>query len=378
MDFRLSDDQRAFAESASALFREHCTDDALRAHDQSGATFQQDLWRACVELGLHTIVVPEAHGGLGLGMTELMGVLEAQGRALALVPLWEHQLAAAALARFGADDAAGDVLRGAMAGATMLTLSLAPLDDPRGASLRLARAGGGWRLDGRAAAVPLGSDAAHALLAAECEGAARLVLLDLAHAGVRRVPGVSQRHLGTADVVADAVALDDRNVLAAAAHAWLEPRAIAALASLQAGVTAEQLARTVAYVSERKQFGRAIGTFQLVAGQLADAQIKLEALRSALWQLVYRLDAGLGTQPQAAATRVWACETGHFAGHRAQHMHGGVGVDVSHPMHRFLFWSRALAADLGGSEVQLERLGGWLASHDRLGWKYDLPEDTLT
>ena len=379
MDFSLNDDQRAFAESARTLFDDHCGDAQLRAHDTSGDSHLRALWPACIDLGLHGVLVPEEHGGLGLGMTELMGVLEAQGRALALVPLWQHQLAAAAVARFGAPALARQVLAPAMDGAAMLTLSLGALSDPRGPSLALSRSGThAWRLDGEVNAVPLGADARFALLGADCGGQPRLVLLDLQAPGVQRRGGLSQHHLGVADLLLDGVALPDDAVLQAAAHGWVEPRAIACLAALQLGVSAEQARRTVQYVSERQQFGRAIGTFQLVAGQMADVHIGIETLRSTLWQLVYRLDAGLGTLPQALAARVRACELAHFAGHKCQHLHGGMGVDVTYPIHRFLYWSRALSAEIGGRDAHLQRLGDWLADHDRLGWKYDLPEDTLS
>lgn len=375
MDFQLTEDQRAFAETAAALFAEHGSDDALRAHDGSGEPYMQRLWPACIEMGLHGIVVPEADGGLGLGMTELMGVLATQGAALALVPLWEHQLAVAALARFGSDPLKAELLGAAMDGRALWTVSLAALADPRGPTLTLEHTDGGLRLRGHVAAVPLGGAARYALLGASDQGQPRLVVLDLQQPGVQRRIGTSQHHLGVADLLLDAVELAGDAVLAPAAHAWFEPRAIACLASLQLGVTGEQLRRTVEYVGERKQFGRAIGSFQLVAGALADACIGMEALRSALWQLVYRLDAGLGALPQALAVRAQACDLGHVAGHKAQHLHGGVGVDVSHPMHRFLFWSRALGMALGGGEAHLSRLGDWLADHDQLGWKYDLPED---
>lgn len=380
MDFRLSEEQQAFADSAAALFADHCGDEALRAHDVGTAPYRQALWAACLELGLHSVLLPEADEGLGLGLTELMGVLEAQGRALALVPLWEHQLAAAALARFGAEALKARHLGAAMAGRSLLSSSLTTLADPCGASLHLARRAGGWRLSGRVAALPLGDVADLALLGAavdegsEAAGGPRLLLLDLVQAGVRRLPGRSQQHLGVADLVIEGLDLPDEAVLAAAAHAWFEPRAIACLAALQLGVTAGQLERTVRYVSERRQFDRPIGSFQLVAGQLADARIALETLRSALWQLVWRLDAGLPALPQALALRAQACDLGHVAGHRAQHVHGGMGVDVTYPIHRCLYWSRALATALGGADAHLARLGDWLAEHDALGWKYDLAE----
>jgi alkylation response protein AidB-like acyl-CoA dehydrogenase len=111
---------------------------------------------------------------------------------------------------------------------------------------------------------------------------------------------------------------------------------------------------------------------------MADIHIGIETLRSTLWQLVYRLDAGLGAVPQALALRAQACDLAHLAGHKCQHLHGGMGVDVTYPIHRFLYWSRALSAEIGGRDAHLQRLGDWLADHDRLGWKYDLPEDTLS
>lgn len=374
MNFDLTEDQRAFADMAQGLFADFCSDDQLRDHDASSAPYMQDLWQQCVAAGLNTVVVPEEQGGLGLGMTELMAVLEQQGRALALVPLWEPQLTVATLAKF-APAALPQVLDDALSGEAPVVLSLQALSQSRGPSLQLVRAGEGWTLKGQASAVPLGAQARQALLAADAEGQMRLVLVDLTQAGVQRTEGTDQHHLSVANVEFDGVAIAAGNVLPVEATGWTEQRAIACVAALQLGVTGQQLLRTVEYISERQQFGRAIGTFQLVAGQMADGYITLEALRTSVWQLVYRLDADLGAAPQAWATRTLANDTGHRAGHMAQHVHGGIGVDITYPIHRFLFWSRALNALLGGTEHHLARLGDWLADNDTLGWKYDAAED---
>ncbi len=375
MNFELTDDQSAFADMASGLFADYCSDEQLRAHDAAGtAPFFKELWQQCVTAGLNSILVPEEHGGLGLGMTELMAVLQQQGRSLALVPLWEPQVTVAALAQFS-PAALPQVLSDAMGSDAPVALSLQSMSRSRGPSLQLTRAADGWTLSGFEGAVQLGAEARYALLAANANGETRLVLVDLTQAGVQRTAGRDQHHQSIADVVFDGVALKAENVLPLAATAWVEQRAIACLASLQLGVTEEQLRRTVAYVSERKQFGRVIGSFQLVTGQMADCHILTDALRSVLWQLVYRLDAGLGAAPQAAATRVLANDTGHRAGHTAQHVHGGIGVDLTYPMHRFLFWTRTLGLALGSTEHHLAKLGDWLVENDNLGWKYDAPED---
>lgn len=374
MNFELTEDQRAFADMANGLFADYCGDEQLREHDASRAPFMQALWQQCVAAGLHTIVVPEAHGGLGLGMTELMAVLEQQGSALALVPLWETQLAVAALADF-APAALAQMLDETLSGQVPVALSLAGLSQSRGPSLHLERTEGGWTLRGLAYAVPLGAQARHALLAAQAPDGPRLVLVDVTQSGVQRTAGTSQHHQSVANLEFDTITVITDNVLPVAATAWTEQRAIACLAALQLGVTQEQLRRTVEYVSERQQFGRAIGSFQLVAGQMADGYIATEALRTSVWQLVYRLDTGLGAAPQAFATRTLANDTGHRTGHMAQHVHGGIGVDTTYPIHRFLFWSRALGTALGGTEHHLARLGDWLADNDTLGWKYDAAED---
>jgi len=374
MNFELTDDQKAFADMAAGLFADYCGDEQLRAHDSSEAPFMQDLWKQCIAAGLHTVLVPQERGGLGLGLTELMGILEQQGRALALLPLWEQQVGLAALDHFGVD-APKDLWQALLQDASPLALSLSALSDSRGAALQLHKNGTAWALRGSAPAVGLGQSARFVLLAAMLDGQMRLLMVDLHAAGVARKTGRSQHHLEVADLDFHDCPLAAWQVLPEAALPWVAERATACLAALQLGVTQAHLRRTVDYVSERQQFGRAIGSFQLVSGQMADGYIALEALRSALWQLVYRLDAGMGAAPQSLSTRMLANDAGHFAGHMAQHVHGGIGVDLTYPIHRFLYWSRALGAALGGSEHQLAALGDWLASHDTLGWKYDAPED---
>lgn len=90
---------------------------------------------------------------------------------------------------------------------------------------------------------------------------------------------------------------------------------------------------------------------------MAGAYTEVELLRGAVWQLAWRLDAGL---PAAAAARVakfQAASAGHLVGHTAQHYHGGIGADLTYPAHRYFLWARALEMTGGGAEAQLARLG---------------------
>ncbi|SDP23761.1 acyl-CoA dehydrogenase family protein [Pseudomonas jinjuensis] len=374
MDFSLTEDQKAIAEMAGGVFRDYCTDERLREFDLSGKPFMAELWGTCIQTGLLALAIPEAVGGSGLGMTELMGVLQAQGAGLGQVPLWQHQLGTAALARWG-DESLHGLLEELAAGTRLLSLSFNGSADSPGIGLRLSRSERGLQLDGTINAVPLAGHTCRLLLLAEGEEGAQLVLIEPRDAGVALTPGVYTHGLAVADVQCDGVIVEAAHVLPVAATAWLEQRAIAALAALQVGVSEEQIRRTVEYVNERRQFDRAIGTFQAVQMTMADCRIAVEALRTALYQLCYRLDNDLGCDSEALATRWLTCETGHLVGHKTQHVHGGIGVDLTYPIHRFLYWSRDLSHGLGGSAASLERLGDWLANNDKLGWKYDLEEN---
>jgi len=373
MDFSFSEDQRAIGEMADGLFRDNCSDEQMRDYDLAAKPFMDDVWQTCIETGLHALAIPEQFGGSGLGMTELFCVLEAQGASLAQVPVWEHQLAAYCLAEF-AGDAHTALLEQAASGESMLAVALNALNSSQGIELSLD----GLSLQGQLGAVPYAAQAQCLLVLAKSKTGPCLVLLDPQAQGVRLLEGVANNGVAVADVHCDKVKVSAADVLPVAATEWLEQRAIAALASLQLGVSVEQIKRTAEYLKEREQFGRAIGTFQAVQMTMADCHIATEALRSTLYQLLYRLDAGLPSPSEAFATQYLSCEAAYLVGHKTQHVHGGIGVDLTYPIHRFLYWSRHLSMVLGSSSGSIERLGNWLANNNKLGWKYDLEENQIT
>lgn len=369
MDFAFNEEQRAIEEMATSLFHDACTDDFLREFVESGSTSMDDLWASCIETGLHSLYIPENAGGSGLGMTELMLVLQAQGSALGLVPLWRHQLAASVMAEYG-DDALMSLVLAAAEGGNLLTLA-----DPAAAPVAAQWQGDSLLVHGTVNAVAEASRAEAAVIKVTLDDEQRLLTLPITSAGITLIEGVMTQGESVADIQCQQVTVPAVNLLAADASAWLQPRAIAALCAQQLGISEHQLKRTVEYISERRQFERQIGAFQAVQMTMADCTVALEALRSSLWQLVYRLDEGLGCDSEALATAFQASEAGHLIGHKAQHVHGGFGVDITYPIHRYLYWSRAIRLALGGSGDTLTQLGDWLNDNDKLGWKYDLDEN---
>jgi alkylation response protein AidB-like acyl-CoA dehydrogenase len=116
------------------------------------------------------------------------------------------------------------------------------------------------------------------------------------------------------------------------------------------------------YTAAREQFGRPIATFQAVGHRLADAYVDVEAMRLTTLQAVWLLDAGLPAATEVAVAKWWACEGGHRVAHAAQHVHGGVGVDIEYPLSRYFRWSKQLEMTLGAAPAQLLRIGSTLAT----------------
>src|SRR5205807_7487608 len=142
---------------------------------------------------------------------------------------------------------------------------------------------------------------------------------------------------------------------------WIVDRATAALCSMQVGVTEEALRMTAQYTSAREQFDRPLAAFQAVAQRAADAYIDTEGVRLTAWQAVWRLAEGLPAANELAVAKFWAAEGGQRVVHAAQHLHGGIGVDVDYPLHRYFLWAKECELTLGSATPQLVKLGAALA-----------------
>jgi len=131
--------------------------------------------------------------------------------------------------------------------------------------------------------------------------------------------------------------------------------------ALQAGVVERALELTAEHARTRVQFGRAIGSFQAVAQRLADAYIDVEAVRLTMWQAAWLLSEGWPADAEVATAKFWAADGGHRVAHTAVHVHGGLGIDVSYPVHRYFVAAKGNEFALGGATAQLRRIGGALA-----------------
>src|SRR5690242_21430552 len=323
-------------------------------------------WTDLAAAGVLAAGLPASLDGAGLGLAEQCSVLIELGRAASDVPyLASAVLGAGALAEFGTAAQQQEWAVPAGQGAVVLTAALAEEDgdDPLSPSTSAARVDGQWVLSGVKTAVEAAPSAGLFLVPASSSDGVLVFLVEPSDSGVSVEPQ-SLTDFGPAGrVVLDGVALPPDRVLGGAEVAgWLAARATVGHCAAQAGVVERALELTAEYARTRVQFGRPIGAFQAVAQRLAEAYIDAEAVRLTLWQAVWALDSDASSAGLAVATaKFWAAEAGHRVAHTAVHVHGGMGIDTSYPVHRYFTAAKHHEFALGGATVQLRRIGSALS-----------------
>jgi len=130
---------------------------------------------------------------------------------------------------------------------------------------------------------------------------------------------------------------------------------------LQVGVCEAALRQTAAYLNGRQQFGRPLSTFQSTLLRAADAAIDIEAMRVTWQNAAWRFDTGRDASDAARVAKWQASERGQRTVHATQHLHGGLGADITYPIHRYFLWGKQIELLLGGPSTQLSHLGRHIA-----------------
>ncbi len=364
MDFRFSEEQQAIADLAGQVLTDRSTHERLRELERAdGPRFDRDLWKELADLGVLGASVPESHGGAGLDLVALGGVLEAAGRTAAAVPLWETlALGALPIAEFAPAELAGEILPAVVAGDVVLTAAWHEQGgEPLAPTTTATDAGGRWSVTGSKICVPAGQVADAVVVPAAIEGGSVGLFLVRAGEGVAVEPqrstfGDPQAALLFAEAPAALVAEGTE------ALRWAYERAVGTQCSVAVGVCAEALRLTAEYTKERKQFDVPIASFQAVAHRAADAYIDTEAVRLTSHQALWRLSEGRPATAEVATAKFWAAWGGQRVVHAAQHLHGGVGVDRDYPLHRCFLQAKEIELQLGGTTRQLVALGDVIAA----------------
>jgi 3-oxo-4-pregnene-20-carboxyl-CoA dehydrogenase alpha subunit len=358
VDFTLDQTQQAVIEAATGVFGQHRppANEALPADPD----YDRALWKELGQAGLLGLAVPERLGGGGLGVLDVAVLLTEVGRQAAAVPaLATLMTGVLPLARWADDATQARFLPGAAAGEVVLTAAVREPSEPMPARPATVASKTGGSVSGSKVGVPYAAVADQILVPATLrEGGTAIVLVDPSAGGVTldRTPSATGApeyalRLDEAPITAILSGADGRAVTD------LSELTLAGACCLADGALAAALALTTAHVASRQQFGRPLATFQAVALHIADVSIVSRTMHLAALSGAWRLETGRDAGPDLDVAGYWLADQAPAALLTCQHLHGGTGMDVSYPLHRYSALVKDLVRLTGGADYRLGVLG---------------------
>ena len=375
----LTEEQAMLRDSARGLIGDKAPVSHLRnlrdTRDVTG--FSRELWKTFAEMGFSGLLVPEEFGGSGLGCVEAGVVLEEIGRNLVPSPfLATAVLAASALARAGSAGQKSEHLPRVADGSLLAALAVdeGTKHRPLMANMRAVRSGNGFRLDGDKAFVVDGHTADLLIVAARTAGSPgevdglTLFLVDPKSKGVEIERTVMVDSHNAARIRFDRVEVNADGVLGEVDRGGSVLEGVlnigrGAVACEMVGVADGVFGRTVGYLRERKQFGRAIGEFQALQHRAAQLYIEIEITRAAVLKALQTLDNDFANAAAAVAVaKARAGSTATLAVQEGVQMHGGMGMTDQFDIGFFMKRARVCQELFGDSNFhadQLARMRGY-------------------
>ena len=371
MDFSLSEEQQLFRESTRRFLREQCHSKTLRELESSDTGFSGALWNDMAAQGWTGIIVPERHGGSGLGLLELGVLLEEIGRAAFDSPFSANLMVTLAILGSGSGPRTQQLLSEIAGGGVIVAPAIEELGvsyEPRFVTVRAERTADAFILSGSKMFVPYADVVDHLLVLARTqgsigdEGGCSLLLVD------RRSPGIRMTRLDT--IAPDRQFRIDFDQVVVAGEAVLGDAgaALRLLADVQRQCTAltcaemlggaeHQLEVTAEYVKQRVQFDRPIGSFQAVHHHLADMFTLVQASRWTTYQAIDQLQRNRPAEREVAIAKAVSSDACQRVAALAQQLHGGVGVDMANDLQFYFRRAKAMELKFGPAAVHLKRMG---------------------
>lgn len=333
-----------------------------------------ELWTAMGELGLHGITVAEADGGLGLGYLEHVIACEEVARASASIGLSygaHSNLCVNQIARWANAEQKAKYLPKLISGEHVGSLAMSEAgagSDVVSMKLRASPVEGGWRLNGTKFWITNAPYADVLVVYAKTGEGSRGITTFLIE---KEMPGFSigqkidkmgMRGSPTAELVFDDCFVPAGNVMGpenggvGVLMSGLDYERTV-LAGIQLGIMQACLDVVVPYVRERRQFGQAIGSFQLVQAKIADMYVALNSARAYVYAVAKSCDAGRTTRFDAAGAILLASENAFRVAGEAVQALGGAGYTKDWPVERFLRDAKLLDIGAGTNEIRRMLIG---------------------
>jgi len=360
MNFELNDEQRMLSESLSRMLADRYDFEARKKYVAMDGGMDPAIWKAYAEMGLFALPFPEDEGGIGGTATETMLVAEAMGHAITVEPWMEAMVLAPSLLQAASSEQRAKIAEGIISGETIPAYAhLEPAMLERDEGLKTQENGG--KLSGTKTVVTFGEEADVIFVTAvDASGKTGIYVVKKGAEGLEARGYKTQDEQRAAELTFDNTPAEklEGGIDADKAIRLAEAKALAASIGEALGAMEQAIDLTVAYIKEREQFGKPIGTFQALQHIAAQGVVEKEQVKSmAMYAALMCEDEDEHARDLALSTaKVKMCDASRYVGQMSIQLHGGVGMTMEYSIGRYFKRLTMLEIAWGDRDFHMDRL----------------------
>ena len=368
MDLSLSEEQEMLKKMAHDFLSDKFPKTVVKEIEESEQGYLPELWQEMADLGWMGLVLPEKYGGGDMGFLDLAVLLEEMGWACLPGPFFSTViLGSLPILDIGSEEQKEQYLPKIASGESIFTLALTePSAKYDATSIKLTATADKdtYIINGTKLFVPDAHIADYILCVARTSEQAKpedgitIFIVDTKSPGISTTVLKTIAHDKLCEVVFNQVKIPKKNILGEVNQGWSEVKKIIERAAVakcceMVGGMQKVLEMTVDYAKERKQFGRPIGSFQVIQHYLADMVTDVEGTRLSTYQAAWMVSQGLPCTEQVAIAKAWAGQASERVLASAHQIHGAIGITIDYDLQYYT--RRAKAAEVTFGDASLYR-----------------------
>lgn len=355
MNLTFTEEQEILRKFAKDFMTEKLPKKVLKELEASEDGYSKDMWKEMADLGWMGLPFPEKYGGADMTFMDLAVLLEEMGKAAMPGPyLPAVVLSGMAIYKLGTEEQKQEYLPRIASGATVITMAIDDADElvttPPNA-VKATKEGSSWILEGTKMFVPFAHVADYIICVARTDGKAgaedgiSLFIVDAKDSAIQcnMLQTLVDKYC---EVVFNKVKVPEDNILGEQGKTWKEIANLLKIADVakcceMGGMAQQVLDMTVDYAKERKQFGRPIGTFQIIQHYCADLFIDVEGIKMSAYQAAWKLSEGLDFEEEVSWAKAFTIKAADRIMALSHQVHGAIGVTMEYDLH---YYTRRLKA----------------------------------
>jgi alkylation response protein AidB-like acyl-CoA dehydrogenase len=370
MDLSFTEEQEILRKFAKDFLDGKFPKKTIREIEASDTGYSAEAWKEMVELGWLGLPFPEKYGGADMTFLDLAVLLEEMGKAAMPGPYFATMmLGAFPIAEFGTEAQKEKYLPAISGGKVISTMAFAEAVgtySPESITMKAVSEGENWVITGMKLFVPFAHVSNYILCAVRTkeggkpEDGITVFIVDA------KAPGVTCTVLDSiagklCEVVFDKVKVSKDDIVGELNGGWKVVKATVDKAEVancceMVGLAQQVIDMTVDYAKERKQFGKPIGSFQIIQHYCADMLINVEGMRLSTYKAAWKLSDGLDFLEDVAVAKAWAIQAADQLMSLAHQVHGAIGVTIEYDLHYYTRRLKAAELTFGGVNYYQELL----------------------